>query len=184
MPFDQDYSAFGPQPSPVAMRISVIFFLFFIQLTATAQQTIRVNLPDAAITAGRVTRGDADTYGLGDWRCTFTATLEGLYLRLDGVITFTEKANDFTTITGEYHRRIYVRELEKCQSCNLYIPGASGTVSGPNIGARGYRWFNGQGMVRRARIQTDVFGADAGQIGGVVQFAPVLISVKCLYAGQ
>ncbi len=166
------------------MRLPFVIFTLMMQHTAPAQQIIPVRLPDAVITANRIIRGDGDTYGLGDWRCAFTATVDGLYLKIDGVITFTEKANDFTTIVGEYHRRIYIRQLEKCQSCDVSLLGASGVVDGPNIGARGYRWFGGKGMVRRAYIQTDVFGKDAGQIGGKVQFAPLKVSVKCLYASR
>ena len=65
--------------------------------------------------------------------------------------------------------------LERCRHCQVTLGETSGSVSGPNIGARGYRWFDGQGLVRRAKIQTDVFGADAGKIGGAIQFAPIQI---------
>lgn len=149
---------------------------------ATAQRPLSIQLSDAHITANRLTRGDGDTYGLGDWRCAFTIKLVGTVLHLDGTIMFTEKANDFTTIVGEYHRRIPVDELEKCRSCRISLDETYGTAIGPNIGARGYRWFDGQGLVRRAKIQTDTFGDDTGHIGGTVQFSPVRVLIECLVA--
>ncbi len=164
------------------------FFLKILALAActataaNAQRTLSISLPDAHIAADRVTRGDGDTYGLGDWRCAFTLKLEGSVLRLDGTILFTEQANDFTTIVGEYHRRIPVGELEKCRTCRTSLSETYGTASGPNIGARGYRWFSGQGLVRRAKIQSDTFGDDVGHIGGTVQFAPVRVLIECLVA--
>lgn len=149
---------------------------------ASAQRSLSIQLPDAQITADRITRGDGDTYGLGDWQCAFTVKLVGTVLHLNGTIMFTEKANDFTTIVGEYHRRISVGELERCRTCQISLGETYGTANGPNIGARGYRWFGGQGLVRRAKIQTDTFGNDAGHIGGVVQFTPVRILIECLVA--
>ncbi len=77
---------------------------------ATAQRPLSIQLSDAQITANRLTRGDGDTYGLGDWRCAFTIKLVGTVLHLDGTIMFTEKSNDFTTIVGEYHRRTPVSD--------------------------------------------------------------------------
>ncbi len=147
-----------------------------------AQQSFNFQIPDAQIRADRVLRGDGDTYGLGDWTCTFTIALEGTELVINGKIRFTERANDFTTIVGEYHQRIFVGELERCRHCNVSLVESYGQVSGPNIGARGYRWFDGQRLIRRANIQTDVFGSDAGQIGGTVQFMPVRILVDCSIA--
>ncbi len=150
--------------------------------TTAAQRTLSIRLPDAQITADRLTRGDGDTYGLGDWQCAFTVKLVDTVLHLDGTIMFAEKANDFTTIVGEYHRRIPVGELEKCRSCRISLDETYGTAIGPNIGARGYRWFDGQGLVRRAKIQTDTFGDDTGHIGGTVQFVPVRVLIECLVA--
>lgn len=157
-------------------------FLAYLLGSATvlsAQRVITLQLPDAQITADRIVRGDGDTYGLGDWQCAFTIKLDGAVLRVDGAITFSEKANDFTTLVGEYHQSIPVGELEKCRSCKVSIDETYGTVIGPNIGARGYRWFGGQGLVRRARIQTDTFGDDAGRVGGTVQFAPLRVLIEC-----
>ncbi len=149
---------------------------------ATAQQSFSIQLPDAQIIANRVVRGDGDTYGLGDWKCAFTVALDGTQLKVDGKISFTEKANDFTTIVGEYHQSVPVGALERCRHCLVSLDETQGTVTGPNIGARGYRWFNGQGLLRRARIQTDTFGNDTGNIGGTVQFAPIRVLVDCSIA--
>ena len=148
----------------------------------SAQQSFSIALPDAQLVADRIMRGDGDTYGLGDWHCAFTVALDGTVLKVDGTISFTEKANDFTTIVGDYHQRIEVGELERCRHCVVSLSETQGVVSGLNIGARGYRWFGGQGLVRRARIQTDVFGVDAGHIGGTIQFAPIQVLVDCSIA--
>jgi hypothetical protein len=163
---------------------NLLFFLgCFLAANGMAQKAFNVELPDVQITANRVARGDGDTYGLGDWKSTFTVALEGTMLKINGSISFTEKANDFTTIVGEYHQRIEVGALERCRHCQVSLGETTGSVSGPNIGARGYRWFDGQGLVRRAKIQTDVFGPDAGNIGGTVQFAPIRVLVDCSIAG-
>lgn len=147
-----------------------------------AQQSFCIEVPDIQIMASRIVRGDGDTYGLGDWKSTFIIALEGTMLKVDGKISFTEKANDFTTIVGEYHQRIAVGELERCRHCQVSLDETQGSVSGPNIGARGYRWVNGQGLIRRANIQTDVFGTDAGNIGGTIQFVPIRVLVDCSIA--
>lgn len=165
------------------IRFYIVILFFVHTLSATAQQTVLVNLPDIYITADKITRGDSDTYGLGDWTCSFKLELEGTVLKVDGSIIFSEKANDFTTIVGEYHEEIPVKELEKCRSCSFSLEDSYGVVSGPNIGARGYRWYQGQGLIRRAKIITDTFGDDAGRIGGTVQFEPVRVVVRCMYAG-
>ena len=155
-----------------------------LALTTYAQQSFSLQLPDVQLLADRIVRGDGDTYGLGDWHCAFTVALDGTQLKLDGKISFTEKANDFTTIVGEYHQNIPVGELQRCKHCVVTLDETTGTVSGPNIGARGYRWFGGQGLVRRAKIQTDVFGDDVGYIGGTIQFKPIRVLVDCSVAGR
>lgn len=167
----------------LSIRFYISISLFIYVLSVTAQQTVLVNLPDIYIMADKITRGDSDTYGLGDWSCSFKLELEGAVLKVDGSIIFSEKANDFTTIVGEYHEEIPVKELEKCRSCSFSLEDSYGIVSGPNIGARGYRWYPGQGLIRRAKIITDTFGADAGRIGGTIQFEPVRVIVRCMYAG-
>ena len=156
----------------------------FLANAAIAQKSFSISLPDVQIYADRIVRGDGDTYGLGDWQCAFTVALVGSMIQVDGKITFTEKANDFTTIEGEYHQRIAVGELERCRHCQVSLDGTSGTVHGSNIGARGYRWFDGHGFILRAKIQTDTFGNDVGNIGGVVQFVPVRIVVDCPIASK
>ncbi len=147
-----------------------------------AQQSINLELPDMQISADRILRGDGDTYGLGDWKCTFTLSLDGSTLNVAGIITFTENANDFTTIVGTYQQQIVVEELARCRYCGITLAETRGTVSGPNIGARGYRWFQGQGLIRRAKIRTDVFGEDVGNIGGTIQFEPVRVLLDCSVA--
>ena len=159
---------------------ALLFQAFFVPLEVAAQATVSVQLPDVQIFADRLVRGDADTYGLGDWQCAFTATLSGRRLKLDGRISFTEKANDFTTIVGFFHQSILLSELEHYRNAAFSMEPAKGSVSGENIGARGFRWFEGQGIIRRANIQTDTFGSDTGNIGGTVQFAPIKIKVRFL----
>jgi hypothetical protein len=157
----------------------LLLFACLLANSVFAQQSFSIELPDVEIRANRIVRGDGDTYGLGTWKSTFTVSLEGSRLKVDGQISFVEKANDFTTIVGEYHQRIPVGALEGCRHCDVSLDETHGSVSGPNIGARGYRWFNGQGLVRRARIQTDVVGDDPGKIGGTIQFVPIRILVDC-----
>jgi hypothetical protein len=164
------------------MRSFCFFLLSTLPFWATAQQAFNIQLPDAVITAERVVRGDADTYGLGDWQCSFKADLEGTAVILTGKIVFTEKANDYTTIVGTFKQRVAVGELERCRHCRIELEDAFGTVSGPNTGARGYQWFYGQGIIQKARIQTDTFGIDAGYIGGTVTFLPIRVVVHCAIA--
>lgn len=159
---------------------ALVFPLCFLPLGLLAQQVLTLQLPDVQIFADQLLKGDADTYGLGDWACTFTVALDGYQLKLEGKITFTEKANDFTTIVGKFHQNILARELQLYRNAVFSLEQSKGSVRGPNIGARGYQWFEGQGMVRRAFIQTDTFGSDTGNIGGIVQFAPIRLIVKHL----
>ncbi|MBK9336518.1 MAG: hypothetical protein IPM98_07980 [Lewinellaceae bacterium] len=168
---------------PIRLRPFLFCLLILVSVRHTwAQQSFQIDLPDVQITADKLVRGDADTYGLGDWRCTFRVSLDGTFLQIDGDIIFSEKANDFTTITGTFSRRIEVGELAKCRLCDVSLAETGGVAAGPNIGARGYRWYKGEGIIRRARIVTDTFGEDVGHIGGTVQFAPVRVVVRCDYA--
>ncbi len=160
------------------MRI-LFFLIFCTYIPISAQKNITVPLPDVYIKADQLLRGDGDTYGIGDWNANFTATLDGSHILLTGTIAFTEKANDFTTIVGTYSQRIKVEQLETCSHCQVILDESYGAVSGPNIGARGYRWFEGQGLIRRAWVQTDTFGEDTGNIGGNIQFAPLRFLVHC-----
>lgn len=160
----------------------LLMVLFSLCLRAQTSQTFLITLPDAQITADRLLRGDGDTYGLGDWRSTFRIALEDIYLKVDGEIIFTEKANDHTTLAGQYHHRFVVGALEKCRSCSFVLEETEGTVRGPNVGARGYRWYKGRGIVKSAQIVTDTFGDDVGKIGGTIQFRPVKVQMHCYFA--
>lgn len=168
------------------MNWSGLKFVFPILLyfcpALCAQQVLQVALPDIRIAADRLVRGDGDTYGLGDWQCTFKAVLKDSLLMLKGTIAFSEKSNDFTTILGEVQAQIAVKSLAHCKHCTVRLAETQGTVSGVNIGARGYRWFPGRGLIRRAYIQTDTFGDDVGHVGGTIQFEPLKIWLDCAMA--
>lgn len=166
----------------------VIFrFPFFTLLLSTsllpAQPVLTVQLPDVSITADRVLRGDADIYGMGDWYCTFRVMLDGDSITLNGYIAFHEKANDSSIIVGHVRHRVALPFASDYHWCAQEADPSSGIVSGPNIGARGPRWYAGRGLIRRAYIVTDTFGDDVGRIGGRVQFRPVHIRLRCEYAG-
>jgi hypothetical protein len=163
-------------------QLHIFLFLLAGNYAVSAQTTFLFQIPDATITADKITKGDGDTYGLGDWRCTFKASLDGSTLKVTGDIVFTEKANDFSTIVGSFQQNYAVDVLEKCKQCTILIDEPMGSVSGLNVGARGYRWYRGQGLIRKAKIQTDVFGADEGHIGGIIRFAPIKLVVHCDYA--
>jgi len=163
-------------------KLRLLFCLLVGNYTGSAQTVFLYQIPDANITADKVTKGDGDTYGLGDWRCNVKAMLEGTVLKVSGDIVFTEKANDFSTIVGHFEQNYPVQALEQCKQCTILIDEPAGSVSGPNVGARGYKWYRGQGLIRKAKIQTDVFGADEGHIGGIIRFAPIRLVVHCDYA--
>lgn len=163
-------------------KLRLLFCLLVGNYTVSAQTVFLYQIPDANITADKVTKGDGDTYGLGDWRCTVKAVLEGTVLKVSGDIVFTEKANDFSTIVGHFEQNHPVQALEQCKQCTILIDEPVGSVSGPNVGARGYKWYRGQGLIRKAKIQTDVFGADEGRVGGIIRFAPIKLVVHCDYA--
>ncbi len=171
-----------------SMQLSQTLSLMFITWgtlfgSIQAQDTLTINLPDVNILADKVTRGDADTYGLGDWSCKFEVELlDDAKIKLKGVISFAEKANDYTTIVGKYEQVIAVKALEPYAYFRLRMETAEGRVSGPNIGARGYRWFSGEGLIQKARIQTDTFGDDTGRIGGTIRFHPLIIVAQREYA--
>ncbi len=162
----------------------VPFFLAFLAAWPLGAQTVlTVQLPDVSISADRVLRGDADTYGLGDWYCTFRLTLDGDSITLNGYIAFHEKANDSSIIVGHVRHRVALPFASDYHWCAREADPSSGIVSGPNIGARGPRWYAGRGLIRRAYVVTDTFGDDVGRIGGRVQFRPVHIRLRCEYAG-
>ena len=166
-------------------RISIVVlftFLFGLPARGWSQDTILVALPDVYITADRVLQGDGDTYGLGEWKCVFSVALEDSLLLLKGRVVFSENANDFTRIVGRYEGYWGLEVLKKYKSCRLRLAQASGSVSGQNFGARGYRRFKGQGLIRSARVRCDVLGTDTGQIGVGVHFAPLVLKLECAVA--
>jgi hypothetical protein len=165
---------------PTQLLISL--FLLVGNYALSAQTVFLFQIPDVSIVADKITKGDGDTYGLGDWRCNFKAALTGTVLKVSGDIVFTEKANDFSTIVGHFEQNYNVQALEQCKQCTVLIDEPMGSVSGLNVGARGYKWYRGQGLIRKAKIQTDVFGDDAGHIGGMVRFSPIKLVVHCDYA--
>ncbi len=165
------------------LRYTFTLAVYWLSTIPTfAQQILTIPLPDVEIWATRLRQGNADIYGRGDWQIHFTASLEGANLLLKGNILFSEKADDFTEIAGSFEQILHIQALEICQSCQLRPMIEKGTVKGKNIGARGFRWFAGQGLIRRAWVRTDTFGDDVGFIGGKVEFEPFSVSVQCLYA--
>jgi len=162
----------------------IFIFTYWLPACLFAQndEFVQVSLPDASITATQCLRGDGDTYGLGDWNSTFTVEIDSIYLKIRGEVSFTEKANDFTTIVGQYQSQVVITEMMRCPNCSFSLEKQSGSVSGPNVGARGYQWYNGQGIIRRAKIMTDTFGDDVGKIGGVIQFRTIQIEKHCYFA--
>lgn len=147
------------------------------------QKNLTLQLKEVTIIADKVLKGDADTYGLGNWTCSFTLTLENDQLIVDGSILFSENANDGTKIEGRYRGQIPLSpEQLACKGCRYELVETAGSVSGPNIGVRGYRNFEGTGLIKRARIRTDIFGDDAGKIGGVIRFRPVELVAVPVFA--
>jgi hypothetical protein len=149
------------------------------RLAAQAGRLVQVTLPNQSLYATQLLRGDADTYGLGDWRAEVKVALEGTNIRVTGQISFTENANDFTTIAGSFSQLIPVAELDACQHCNFTLLNSKGAVRGINIGARGAQWHEGTGIIQRASITTDTFGDDVGRVGGTIRFAPLAVRVHC-----
>jgi hypothetical protein len=167
----------------ICKAVALCLIAWFINLsTSAAQQTIQIHIPDQQITANKLEGGDGDLYGLGDWLCSVSVRLERDTLVIDSYILFKENANDFTTIKGKKQQRIVVPELAGCYRCGPMLHTSEGEVKGPNIGARGFRWFVGQGIIRRASIRTDTFGEDTGHVGGTIQFVPIQVSLDCGYA--
>jgi hypothetical protein len=147
-----------------------------------SQKMLTIPLPDFEFFADKLSSGDCDLYGLGSWQCEISIKIEGAYLLIKAKAVFSEDNPDYTIIEGAYSKRIYVEELAKYAHCDLEQEQFSGSVSGKNIGARGYRWYNGSGMVKRAWIATDTFGCDVGKVGGTIQLHPLRVSVQCTYA--
>jgi len=166
----------------VQRTLLLIYTVLPMAAQAQSNITIQVPLPDAAIYADQLTKGDGDVYGLGDWSANFSFTIDSHVLVVRGSMIFAEKANDHTTIVGNFEQRIEVEALKNCRFCAAELVENTGFVQGPNVGARGYRWYSGRGLVKNAYIITDTFGTDVGRIGGVVRFAPVSIRLFCALA--
>jgi hypothetical protein len=147
-----------------------------------SQKMLTIPLPDITLFADKLNSGDCDLYGLGSWQYDVSIKTEGAYLTIKAKAVFSEENPDYTVIEGVYSKRIYVEELAKYAHCELEQSQFSGSVSGKNIGARGYRWYSGSGSVKKAWIQTDTFGCDVGKIGGTIQLHPLRVSVQCAYA--
>lgn len=161
----------------------LLFLLCFTggSLSASAQDTITIRLPDMQIFANKLMRGNADLYGLGDWICRYRISLKDSILVMKGDIIFRENANDYTIMEGAVKQSIVVPELTGFAGCQILLSPSKGEVRGLNIGARGYQWFRGHGLVRRAFIRTDTLGLDVGKVGGRVQFQPVKIIAQCYF---
>jgi hypothetical protein len=151
-------------------------------LHTQAQKIVTIYPKDQVVAADRLLRGDGDTYGMGDWQTVVRLSVEDTLLLIHGELIFRENANDFTTIAGTFQQKIPIDMLKDCQQCQFSIQQPTGRAEGENIGARGYKWFAGQGALRRVHFQTDTFGEDVGLIGGRVQYRPVQIAVRCLLA--
>jgi hypothetical protein len=147
-----------------------------------SQKMLTIPLPDLEVFADKLRSGDCDLYGLGNWQCEISIKIDGAYLVLKAKAVFSEDNPDYTVIEGSVSKRIYVEELAKYAFCDLEQEHFSGSVSGKNIGARGYRWYYGSGMVKKAWIVTDTFGCDVGKVGGTIQLHPLRVSVQCTYA--
>jgi hypothetical protein len=182
-----DTRLLGERPTfkPLNMPMRNLFLICMLfQAPLAAQTNLEIPLPNITIIADKILQGDGDTYGLGTWDLKVKVWLEGYVLHMEGQIVFSENANDFTVIAGSFEQQIIVEDLKKCQHCLLKLNDPEGRVSGPNVGARGYRWYSGQGLVRRARIVTDTFGADNGHVGGTIEWMPLKVLIHCLYAAE
>ena len=164
------------------MRKCFFYFICFFSLSAYAQETISIQIPDFDIYANQLMRGDADTYGLGNFKLKIEASVVDGKLYLSSKLKFEEGANDFTTIRGEFTQMFEVKRLTQCRTCEIKLENYLGTIEGDNFGARGYRVFKGDGLFESATIQTDTFGTDTGKIGGRVKMKPIQIIIQCLYA--
>lgn len=157
-----------------------IFFILLLPTALAAQtQRVYVRLPDLNLQADQLLRGDGDTYGLGNWTARFVLRREDDFLLLDGKLIFTEDAHDHTTIVGTVHKRYRLSALQNCRNCTVRLMQDVGVAEGPNIGARGYRWFEGRGLLKKAYLRTDVFGADTGHIGGRFVFRRLGLEIAC-----
>ncbi len=164
-------------------KIAITLIHFLCATALLAQNNIEVPIPPIAITADRVLSGDADTYGLGTWQCNVQARLSHDTIFLTGQIVFSENANDFTCIVGDFAKEIHLKATIDQRYWDYSLLTTQGRIYGGNRGARGYGWFrNGQGLVQKARLKTDDFGMDAGKIGGWLYLRPIKLQEMDAFA--
>jgi hypothetical protein len=164
------------------IRLAALCCLICAAWHTEAQKTIEIVVPAMTIVADQLQAGDADLYGLGDWQCKASARFDGTDVVLEAHIVFSERSNDYSVLAGSAQKRVKLTQLEGCRHCEWILLPDRGTVSGPNVGARGYKWYVGKGLIARAFIQTDTFGDDLGRAGGSLYFAPVRVLVHCAIA--
>lgn len=165
------------------MKKLMLFTLLssFLPFLLRSQKMLTIPLPDLEVFADKLRSGDCDLYGLGNWQCEVSVKIDGAYLVLKTKAVFSEDNPDYTVIEGGSSKKIYVEELAKYTFCDLELEQFSGSVNGKNIGARGYRWYYGNGMIKKAWIVTDTFGCDVGKVGGTIQLHPLRVNVQCTY---
>lgn len=156
-----------------------IFLLIALPLNAVAQQTIRVPLPSIEIWADKLEHGDCDTFGKGTWMCSVETEIEGDELTISAKIWFLENSGDSTRITGAATRKMKIPSLKDYSACTILNKGGSGRLNGVNIGARSFRNYEGQGIIRSGYIQTDTHGCDVGKIGGKLTLKPLYLKIYC-----
>ena len=164
-------------------RVNSISYLFLILFLSSglvkAQETILVPLADIELWATEIEQGDCDTYGKGYFECRVTASVKKSNVILKCKIRLLEQSGDHTILTGTYRRVISVPELEKYSACKKIKKNRSGTIKGRNFGARGFRHFNGKGLIKSGYLRTDTFGCDNGKAGGRIKLHPLILRVHC-----
>jgi hypothetical protein len=160
----------------------IFFFKFLFTQLGWAQTSVTIDVPAFEIYADQLLHGDGDTYGMGTFRIQVTASIDNGQIVLQSQIIFEEGANDFTVILGNTVHRFDIEVLQTCKHCQLTLLQGRGHLNGVNIGARGFKRFDGHHLIQSADIQTDTFGDDVGKIGGKVKLKPFTVLIKCLYA--
>jgi len=142
-----------------------------------AQETIILNIPDITIYANELIQGNSDTYGRGVWKSNFTLEIIDDQVNLKAELLFLENQGDNTIITGKFEGNYPIPSFIKYPNCSFKLPVKKGVVEGANFGARGFRTFEGKGIIHTISIQTDTFGDDVGKVGGTIHFNPIEIIV-------
>lgn len=152
-----------------------ITLLLILLSTLAGQRSSTLQLPDIQLFADQHTRGDEDLYGLGTWQISATAHQLGDSVCISLTIKFCEDVHDFTTMKGA--RIVMVALPEGVNTSETLLMDQSfSDVRGPNIGARGFQNFQGNGMIEEVIICTDTFGTDTGKVGGTIRFKPIRLS--------